>query len=185
MAPSLSAKRPATQSSESSGVRSGFHHSETATDSPARAHSSRNALTAISVSGTSPTPFAVFESGIHTTALSSGRNKTAGRRLLAGAVPAILIGVAASLYSRNSHAPEYGTSRIDRGDIDATYTTTGNLNTVITVQVGSQVSGNIIALYADVNTKVNKGQMVAEIDPAPFKAVVDQAAATLNAAKAA
>ena len=45
----------------------------------------------------------------------------------------------------------------------------GNLNEVITVQVGSQVSGNIIALYADFNTKVKKGQLVAEIDPAPFK----------------
>jgi HlyD family secretion protein len=61
----------------------------------------------------------------------------------------------------------------------------GNLNEVITVQVGSQVSGNIIALYADFNTKVKKGQLVAEIDPAPFKASVDQAYATLNAATAA
>ncbi len=73
---------------------------------------------------------------------------------------------------------------MDRGDIDSTVTTTGNLNAVITVQVGSQVSGNIIALYADFNTKVRKGQLVAEIDPAPFKASVEQATATLNAAKA-
>jgi HlyD family secretion protein len=78
----------------------------------------------------------------------------------------------------------YLTSRIDRGDIDSTVTTTGNLNAVITVQVGSQVSGNIIALYADFNTKVKKGQLVAEIDPAPFQAQVDQATATLRAAQA-
>jgi HlyD family secretion protein len=77
------------------------------------------------------------------------------------------------------------TVRVDRGDIDSTVTTTGNLNAVITVQVGSQVSGNIIALYADFNTKVKKDQLVAEIDPAPFKAAVDQAKATMNAAKAA
>jgi HlyD family secretion protein len=115
----------------------------------------------------------------------SGRNKAAGKWLLAGAVLAISIAAAAFLYSRNSHASEYVTSRIDRGDIDATVTTTGNLNAVITVQVGSQVSGNIIALYADFNTKVKKGQLVAEIDPAPFKAAVDQAAAAMNAAKAA
>jgi len=51
--------------------------------------------------------------------------------------------------------------------------------------VGSQVSGNIIALYADFNTKVKKGQLVAEIDPAPFKAALDQQTATLDAAKAA
>jgi HlyD family secretion protein len=79
----------------------------------------------------------------------------------------------------------YVTAHIDRGDIDSSVTTTGNLNAVITVQVGSQVSGNIIALYADFNTKVRKGQLVAEIDPAQFKASVDQATATLNAAKTA
>jgi HlyD family secretion protein len=77
------------------------------------------------------------------------------------------------------------TMRLDRGDIDATVTTTGNLNAVTTVQVGSQVSGNIVALYADFNTKVTKGQLVALIDPAPFKAAWEQAIATLNAAKAA
>jgi len=79
----------------------------------------------------------------------------------------------------------YVTAKLDRGDIESSVTTSGNLNAVITVQVGSQVSGNIIALYADFNTKVKKGQLVAEIDPAPFKAVVDQASATLRAAKAA
>jgi HlyD family secretion protein len=66
------------------------------------------------------------------------------------------------------------TTRIDRGDIDSTVTTTGNLNAVITVPVGSQVSGNIIALYADFNTKVKKGPLVAEIDPAPFKAALNR-----------
>jgi HlyD family secretion protein len=108
-----------------------------------------------------------------------------GKWLLAGSILAIAIVAAVFFYSRNSHPTQYATARIDRGDIDSTVTTTGNLNAVITVQVGSQVSGNIIALYADFNTKVKKGQLVAEIDPAPFKAVVDQDAATLNAAKAA
>ena len=99
----------------------------------------------------------------------------------------MLIVAAAAIwfYSRHSPAPAYVTAPVDRGDIDATVTTTGNLNAVITVQVGSQVSGNIIALYADFNTKVKKGQLVAEIDPAPFNAAVAQATATLNAAKAA
>jgi len=89
-----------------------------------------------------------------------------------------------TFYSTRSKV-EYVTVRADRGDIDGTVTTTGNLNAVITVQVGSQVSGNIKALYADFNTKVKKGQLVAQIDPAPFQAVVDQAKATLNSAKAA
>jgi HlyD family secretion protein len=105
--------------------------------------------------------------------------------LLAGCVLAISTVAIIFFYSHGSRAPEYVTARIDRGDIDSTVTTTGNLNAVITVQVGSQVSGNIIALYADFNTKVKKGQLVAEIDPAPFRASVDQVTATLNAAKAA
>ncbi len=104
-------------------------------------------------------------------------------------LPASLILAAAAgltvYFSSRTAAPEYVTARIDRGDIDAVVTTTGNLNAVITVQVGSQVSGNIIALYADFNTKVKKGQLVAEIDPAPFIASVEQAKATVNAATAA
>jgi HlyD family secretion protein len=99
------------------------------------------------------------------------------------AVCAVAVAVAAYIFSRGSEAPQYTTARVDRGDIDATVTTTGNLNAVITVQVGSQVSGNIIALYADFNTKVKKGQLVAEIDPAPFKAVVAQATAAVEAAR--
>ena len=113
------------------------------------------------------------------------RRHRASRWLFAAIVLALAIAAGAFFYSHHSHAPRYVTARMDRGDIDSTVTTTGNLNAVITVQVGSQVSGNIIALYADFNTKVKKGQLVAEIDPAPFKAAVDQATATLNAAKAA
>ena len=104
---------------------------------------------------------------------------------LALALSLLAAALAIWFYSRPAPAPAYVTAAVDRGDIDSTVTTTGNLNAVITVQVGSQVSGNIIALYADFNTKVKKGQLVAEIDPAPFKAAVDQATATLNAVKAA
>ena len=110
--------------------------------------------------------------------------KATWKGLFAGLVLAVSIAVAIWLNSKSTSAPRYATSPVDRGDIDATVTTTGSLNAVITVQVGSQVSGNIIALYADFNTKVKKGQLVAEIDPAPFKASVEQATATLNAAKA-
>jgi len=96
----------------------------------------------------------------------------------------LALGAGLSYWLRAPATASYLTARVDRGDIDATVTTTGNLNAVITVQVGSQVSGNIIALYADFNTKVKKGQLVAEIDPAPFQAAVDQATATLGAARA-
>jgi HlyD family secretion protein len=111
--------------------------------------------------------------------------KKVRRRWLAGGILLCSIAVAAFYFSRSAPLPQYTTARIDRGDIDSTVTTTGNLNAVITVQVGSQVSGNIIALYADFNTKVKKGQLVAEIDPALFQAAVAQSTAVLEAARAA
>jgi HlyD family secretion protein len=78
----------------------------------------------------------------------------------------------------------YRTAAVERGDLDVTVSATGNPNAVVTVQVGSQVSGNILALYADFNTKVTKGQLIARIDPAPFQTRVNQAQATLDAARA-
>jgi HlyD family secretion protein len=104
--------------------------------------------------------------------------------ILAAATLVSLAAIGVSIYSWKLPKTEYVTAQVDRGDIDSTVTTTGNLNAVITVQVGSQVSGNILALYADFNTKVKKGQLVALIDPAPFQAAVDQAKAAVNSAKA-
>ncbi len=95
------------------------------------------------------------------------------------------VAAGALFYARRSGKPEYTTATVDRGDIESAITATGNCNAVVTVQVGSQVSGNIIALYADFNTKVKQGQLVARIDPAIFKAQVDQAKANLDTAKAA
>ena len=80
---------------------------------------------------------------------------------------------------------QYRTAPAERGDIAYTISATGTPNAVVTVQVGSQVSGNIKALYADFNTKVQKGQVVAQIDPQLFQARVDQERANLNAAQAA
>lgn len=97
----------------------------------------------------------------------------------------VVIALAVTIYLRGSGQPVYLTTAIDRGDIEAAITATGNTNAVTTVQVGSQVSGNVIALYADFNTKVKKGQLVARIDPAIFQAKVDQAKATLESAKSA
>src|SRR6202049_853849 len=88
-----------------------------------------------------------------------------------------------SLTSRNS--VKYQTTPAERGDIKASISATGNCNAVVTVLVGSQVSGNIKALYADFNTKVKKGQLVAEIDPQAFQARVDQAKASLDSARSA
>lgn len=79
----------------------------------------------------------------------------------------------------------YKTAAVDRGPITATVTATGTVNPVISVQVGSQVSGKIKALYADFNSPVKEGQVIAQIDPAVFKARVDQATASLRNAKGA
>ena len=82
----------------------------------------------------------------------------------------VIAGALAFFYVRRESKPQYATAMVDRGDIESAITATGNCNAVVTVQVGSQVSGNIIALYADFNTKVKQGQLVARIDPAIFKA---------------
>jgi HlyD family secretion protein len=73
---------------------------------------------------------------------------------------------------------------VQHGDVNVAISATGNPNAVVTVQVGSQVSGTILALLADFNTRVTKGQLIARIDPAPFQAKVDQAQANLDAARA-
>jgi HlyD family secretion protein len=84
---------------------------------------------------------------------------------------------------RGQQSAEYRTVRVDRGSITSTISATGNLNAVVTVEVGAQVSGNIKELFADFNTKVKKGQLVARIDPEIFQARVNQAQANLAAAR--
>src|ERR1700757_4224925 len=101
--------------------------------------------------------------------------------MIAGAIGIAGLGGWAIL-GRHSRG-EYRTSREEKGDIDATISATGTSNAVVTVQVGSQVSGNIKALYADFNTKVTKGQLVALIDPEIFEAKVTQAQANLDNAR--
>jgi len=72
-------------------------------------------------------------------------------------------------------AAQYKTAIVGRGEITATVSATGKVNAVVTVQVGSQVSGSIQRLFVDFNSKVTKGQVVAQIDPALFEAQVAQA----------
>jgi HlyD family secretion protein len=79
----------------------------------------------------------------------------------------------------------FETMPVERGAVQASITATGTLNPVVNVQVGSQVSGNIKALYADFNTKVQQGQLVALIDPQIFQAQVDQATGATASAEAA
>jgi HlyD family secretion protein len=76
----------------------------------------------------------------------------------------------------------YRTARVEQGEINSIVTATGTINPVTTVLVGSQVSGTIKSLYADFNSQVKEGQVIAQIDPALFEAQVEQARANvLNA----
>jgi len=79
----------------------------------------------------------------------------------------------------------YKTVLVQRGAIVSAVTATGSINPMTTVQVGSQVSGMIESLHADFNSSVKKGQVVARIDPFPYRAKRDQASANLANAKAA
>jgi len=89
------------------------------------------------------------------------------------------------LFLRNGTGSEgYMTSQVTTGNIRNTVGATGTLQAVTTVQVGSQVSGTIQELYADFNSEVKKGQIVAQLDPRIFKAQVRQAQANLEQARA-
>src|SRR5712691_6332181 len=85
--------------------------------------------------------------------------------------------------SRGS-TPRFRTVKLERGPLTATVSATGTLNAVVTVQVGSQVSGQIKELFADFNSQVKRNQLVARIDPEKFQAAVSQAKAQVDAAKA-
>ncbi len=77
----------------------------------------------------------------------------------------------------------YRTATVDRGSVISIVSATGTINPVVTVQVGTQVSGMIKSLHADFNSRVKAGETVAVIDPEPFKARRDQAASNLEMAR--
>src|SRR5712672_1526299 len=85
---------------------------------------------------------------------------------------------------RNGGAATYQTATVTRGAITQAVTATGTLNPVVNVQVGSQVSGNIVKLFVDFNSKVKAGDVVAQIDPVLFQATVTQAEGDLANAQA-
>lgn len=107
------------------------------------------------------------------------------RKYLLAAV-ALVIVIAGAVYFLKSRKPEitYKTLKIERGPIVSTVAATGNLSAVTTVQVGTQVSGTIYKLHVDYNSRVKKGQAIAEIDPALFTAAVEQARGNLLSAEA-
>jgi HlyD family secretion protein len=79
----------------------------------------------------------------------------------------------------------YRLAKVERGPMAAVVVASGTLNAVTTVQVGSQISGQVKEIYADFNTAVKKGQVIARIDPATYELRVNQARADLDAAQSA
>ena len=109
------------------------------------------------------------------------------KRTLSFLVVAIAVGagVWGYLYAQDEGgATKYRFERAERGPLVAAVSATGNLNAVTTVQVGTQVSGQIKELYADFNSVVRQGQVIARIDPATFESKVKQAQADVDSAKA-
>ncbi len=98
-------------------------------------------------------------------------------------VLAAAAGLAAFMLRRGDKV-QYFTAKVERGDIRDVVEATGTINAVTSVQVGSQVSGAISQLYADFNSHVKKGQVIARIEPSLFQGALLQARADLENARA-
>src|SRR4051794_34335243 len=110
-------------------------------------------------------------------------------RLVKATVAVLVLGGGVGYFALRRSASDapitFKVGKIDRGPVEQTVTATGQLNAVVTVQVGSQVSGTIESLGADFNSQVKEGQIVAQIEPTRFKANLAQASAAVKNAEAA
>lgn len=95
-----------------------------------------------------------------------------------------LLGVGFWNLRNGAQESPYVTAPVQKGDINQVVSATGTLQAVVTVQVGSQVSGTIAKLNVDFNSEVKKDQVLAELDPSKFKARVDEEKANLLGAQA-
>ena len=93
-------------------------------------------------------------------------------------------GVLVAFALKRGNGVQNFTAKVERGEIDDVVEATGTINAIITVQVGSQVSGTIAKLFVDFNSRVRKGEVIAVIDPALFEGALQQAKADLENAKA-
>jgi HlyD family secretion protein len=109
------------------------------------------------------------------------------RRLILLVSVAVAVGVAIMFYfyvDSDGNLPSFRLTKVEWGPIISTVSSTGTVTPVTTVQVGSQLSGQIRELYVDFNSKVQEGQVIARIDPENFEARVHQADAELAVARA-
>jgi len=97
---------------------------------------------------------------------------------------AIFIILTGLVFGCKGDGPAYRTEQVSKGDIQQSVTATGTVNAVTTVLVGTQVSGTIKSLYADFNSRVTKGQLIALIDPEMLEAQLAQAKANVEKADA-
>jgi len=109
------------------------------------------------------------------------------KKLITVAILAMAAVTSGYVLYRRAHSdatPAYRTAAVQRGDLESTVAATGSLGAVTTVQVGTQVSGQISAIYVDFNSKVKKGQLIARIDPTLQQQAVEDAQAGVARAQA-
>lgn len=106
------------------------------------------------------------------------------KAVVGGGVLLLMIAAAAYFWQQRESAPEYRTAVIEKGDIVATVAASGTLTPVVSVQVGSQVSGQLKEVLVDFNSEVRRGQVIARLDPQSFEHRVQQAQADVDAARA-
>lgn len=118
------------------------------------------------------------------TPLSDRASRTKFRKLWIGAVALLLIAAAAVWYVRSRPVQAAWTGApVQRANVATTVSATGRTQALMTVQVGTQVSGTVSEIYVDFNDRVKKGQIVARLDPSQLQAQLTQTRANLTAAQ--
>lgn len=107
------------------------------------------------------------------------------KKIITGIIIVLILAVLIFFVMKNTNSgPKYKTDKIIKGNLTETITASGTVNPVTNISVGTQVSGKISKIYADFNSSVKKGQLLAQIDPSLFETQVEQARANLYNAQA-
>jgi len=107
------------------------------------------------------------------------------KKIVIGVVLAAAVALAGyTYYKKENGVPPYRTAKVEKGEIVDAITATGNINAVTTVSVGSQVSGTLQQIFVDFNSRVRKGEVIAQIDPRLLESAVVQARGSVANAKA-